>query len=318
MTNIKKVFALLLAMSMIFVTGCNNKSEFVPQLYDWSMPSFIEADDSTEINLPTSTTSERSISEEIEKIFKQLCSFYGIEKATPEIRQVTADDFLSYTGGTKMDGCYLNNIIYVLDTVDLQNTHSLHIVVHELLHYLSDNGENRGFRYKTSEGNTLTYFFNEGTTDYLASEFVNENVDTPYDYQRILAKQLSVIVGEEEFRKAYFTSNVDLIKDLFNSNISDIFPGTSCEGVELDSFETFVCNFNSLWTLGNLIDEDSSFFIYQTSLFSCLEEEVFYIASTTGNLQKVKSIFSSFCMQDYELDKDFANEFFNYEYLMAI
>ena len=169
----------------------------------------------------------------------------------------------------------------------------------------------RGFIY-FNDGKEYNRGFNEGATEFFATEFVGKNIDSPYEFQEALVEQLSMCLGYNTVKDAYFYSEDSIIRAAFN-DISNIYPRRITEdGVEYDTYDTFACTCFTMWAYGTLND-----FQTECATFTALEEQLLYLASKTGNTEECKKSLEKF-LKDFGVDDSTLLALFDIKYLRSI
>ena len=310
----KKIAFILALITFMLISGCaeNKATTFNPKYAGLLVPMYNTATDNDQ-NMPKGISPSNEQQKDISKLFTSICEHFNIKKAVPKFELLTSKQFESYAGNKMLKACYdfQTKTVYLSETLDLNNIEDKEVFTHETLHYLSDNGDKRGFIY-FNDGKEYNRGFNEGATEFFATEFVGKNIDGPYEFQEALVEQLSMCLGYNTVKDAYFYSEDSIIRAAFN-DMSDIYPRKITEdGVEYDTYDTFACTCFTMWAYGTLND-----FQTECATFTALEEQLLYLASKTGNTEECKKSLEKF-LKDFGVDDSTLQALFDIKYLRSI
>ena len=106
----------------------------------------------------------------------------------------------------------VNNVLY-LNGEKLNDYDARHVLMYELLNIASSTDTKRGF---VEDGRFEA--LNVGYTEILANYLVgNESDKSLYQEQAIETNLISIIIGEDVLRKAYFGNDTNLLIEGFNN-----------------------------------------------------------------------------------------------------
>ena len=314
------VLGMVIMVCIVLVIGVVDYVKFRPKFNTFIALARYESSEGESIDVEASELSEED-TKEVYSMFTDVAKYYGVFKPMPKVMFAKKEDLSELVGGIEREACYTRNdtTIYLSIEDDFSNLslEQKNTIAHEYLHYLSDNGERRGFIYYSTDakGYSIEYnrFFNEGATEYLAEKFTGYDGDSPYKLHVVLAEQIATVVGEETFEKAYLKSNDEEIRNMFNDNVLPWYKSYEQSEIIYDAWDSFGCACFPLWA--GLLDEVDSEVIDFTAYFVGLEEEVMFFAKNMDKEKEAKEILSKH-MQFY--GQEIANKLFEYSYLMGI
>lgn len=315
MKNLIRTIATALVI-MLFLTSCGAE-EATPKLHSGIAPLYGTRSLSSNKKIPEGKELTSDFKKDVEKLFQELCAFYGVKKELPEIKMVSSEELKNYGGDVELQSFYdfQTKTLYLLNGFSLENISYKDIVTHELLHYLSDNGEKRGLVKQTDE-KEFNKYLNEGVTEYLAEKFVGKNFynTTPYLFQMFFVEELVMLFGEDTLEKAYFSSDDSELRQMFNTAVNPYYKEEEFEDIKYDAFDYFSSSFYTIWFLGVLDHPDE-----QYRGFAALQEELIFAAKHEGKIVEIQKYYKKFLKQVLELnDSNFLNQYFAYDYLMSI
>lgn len=329
--NINKAIAILLIFIFILLSGCSNTNAantFTPNFLENSLPMVKNISSESNQKFPDGTAISSELHNELQELYEELCTYYGIQKSLPRIVQLSAEQFndIVADGSELMQGCYNSSTktLYIRDGIKLSNPENREIVTHEFLHYLSDNGEKRGFIYFSDDGTKeFNRYFNEGATEFLAIKFFGNlvnNENSPYALQKLLSAQISTVVGFDEFKHAYFNSDDSQIRKAFNDSVSDLYPGQNLEGTEFDPWDEICGNCYTMWAMDMLStsDSDNEYLLAEYAIFAYSQEEIIYFAEKNNCTEEVKKLTKQLFIEDWGIDTPSLDALFSYSYLMKL
>lgn len=325
MKKIFKIISSILAIAILFITtGCGADIQkpsvheqssvatksFNPKYIDYLVPNYNVPDNN--YNLPSGISPSSEKNHEFKKIFDEICRFYHIEKELPSFEFLNENQFEEYAGNNLLKACYsfIDKKVYLSINIDLNKIVDKETFVHEILHYLSDNGEKRGFIY-FREDKEFNRLFNEGATEFLASKFLGTNVDGPYEFQETLVKQISVCIGEKKIQDAYFNSDDSEIRKIFNEAVVDVYTSTEFDNISYDPFDTFAGTCYTAWSLGMYGNFEG-----ECLIFTALEEEILYFSKVSKKLDDSKKVLSEF-FKSFKAEEEILEVLFDAKYLKS-
>ncbi len=304
----KKITALLLAVfSVLSLAACGRN--FEPKYDEVTYPLYEEVpekEDTSFKEFASEPTDE--VRKKVEETYFEICEFYKIDKPVPQIK-VLDEDVFERIFSVEYEAFYHpeTKTIYLHEN----KISSKWVIVHELLHYLSDNGEKRGFIYEAEANKERNNYFNEGATEYLTIKLLGEKHFGPYDFQRLFAHQIALVVGEENFEKAYFTSDDSEVREFFNSSVKDFYKGVQYDSFYFDAWDEMACNCCAIWLfqLQQPLPEDFFNIIVRN------EEEIIYMALKNDKGKEVKAELKELLMDEFKFTKAEC-EVFELQYLL--
>lgn len=305
----KKIVVIFITLAIVICsfTGCSENiqtdstdkiktSAFTPKYIDFILPMCnIDGNETKEVPKGTSPSKEQQ--KKFEDLFFKLSEFYKIKKNVPKFEFLTAEQFESYANSKMLKAFYdfETKKIYLAKNLDLALVENKEIFVHECLHYLSDNMQKskRGLIF-FKDNKEYNRILNEGVTELLATKFLNQNIDSPYEFAETLVKQLSICVGFDTVKEAYFKSDDTKIRKIFNECVSDIYPSIENEGIIFDQYDSLGCSCFTMWAY-SLKDQ------YQMSClsFTALEEQLLYFAQKQKKSDECKLALSKLLDEYY-------------------
>ena len=300
----KKFIVLVLAViSILNFAACGGS--FTPKYDQISFPLEVQITEDDGINFEGHTSEPTiEVRKEVENTYFEICEFYKLDKPIPNIKVLDNEGFeIVYAENADYAEAF-----YYKGTLYLREDSEKETIIHEFLHYLSDNGKKRGFIYETESGERNNYF-NEGATEYLTMRMLGRPVFGPYDFQRLFANQIALIVGEETFEEAYFTSDDSKVRKIFNDSVKEVYGGYKEESLYFDPWDEMACNCCAIW-----------YFQFETSeeyfdLITRNEEEIIYLALNNGKGDEVKAELKKLLTVQYGLTNAECKDF-ELQYLM--
>lgn len=213
----KKKFYILISFLIIFITCFNifSKEDIAKQVNDSDdQQNFAVSSEQIQILVQT---------------FEKMKNTYKIEKEMPRYVVLTEEEF-----SEKVSTEYLNKIacydiasqnIYIRDNFSIQDQAFIAL---EICKYVSAQKDSLGgFSYKVEGYENLTsgYAINNGLAKYFASKLYDfpENKEI-YNLEEHIAELFTIVWGDEELRKMYFSSDVDKIRADYNKTFNKICP----------------------------------------------------------------------------------------------
>lgn len=301
----KRFFSMLVVLIMLFaLVGCNSSTDATIAKNEANVPRFfnpipfypeIVKYEEPDVETVTITSKEQK---RFEDIFEALSQGYGINKSSPNLRVISAESMYRGYGTIEVDAFYTeyaDTITWVEGTLSEQES----IAAHEVLHYLSDNGEFVGIRYNIcgySAGSSL----DEGITNLFSTQyFPHQDGLCIYEFETEVAELFSIIYGEE-FEKIYFSSNVESLKEDFNKDVQDIYFGIDYEFYNgevafLTPFDILVGSLNAYTNSLMLIEQNpEEHIVVVMSQVDMITEMMLYYAKANGKEKEVKKSLKEF------------------------
>lgn len=193
--------------------------------------------------------------EKIAEIFVILCDSLKLEEeiTVPSIKIASPEKIIEISGINASDALYdtETKTIYI---ADMDSEYSVALIAHELTHYInhymSGFPETYGFDYWLTEDFKVGFFLTEGITQYLSSKvYPMPDTHTAYPFETMIAEQLEAIIGEDELRELFLTSDVEKLKNKFNNLAyrSGVEDQTVWNGLIMTPFD-FLCSFLDMYS----------------------------------------------------------------------
>lgn len=203
----KKIIMLVLCLTFVItaLTGCSSKYQFTEAFFPIEIIEGNEVQQNTQSS-PIDVKHENLVKELLPSLTTFINNTFNlnIDKPAPVVKAFspTKDSlFASYNDGT----------LYINTSSAAKNTRFT--LIHELIHYLSDNNGNVGFSHTVNyQGfeQFLGYGLTEGMTDLVAFMYCEANgISTPKDYGYI---------NNDHIAHAYYMLEPKVVEWMFNSN----------------------------------------------------------------------------------------------------
>ena len=208
-------------------------------------------------------------------VFEDISKLYGVEKSKPNIAHFHPHDNIT---SQYSKGCIYINFLSYANIEDARG-----VIAHELIHYLTDNGQFTGFRYTLDDTYILGQSLSEGVTTYFSTKYAP---DSAYPYETHVAKLVSICYGEERLKNDFFSTNVSNLRNDFNRSLKKHYPSQNYGSLTLTPFDLMTCCLN---TYGDSTDDS-----VQKSQMLAVEEMFLYYAKSKGYESEVKEEISNF------------------------
>ena len=298
MKNLKVLVAMLLAFVVVLsCTACGGRELEVR--YYQAQPWYYEIPDLGESKSDIKASKLPSdIKELAVEIYTKVSESYGIEKELPKIALIEENDLRKILGASEdipVYGSYVpsSKTVYLTKSFSEKDAVTL---AHEFLHYLSDNGSNRGLiYYKYNKG--FGKYLSEGVTNYLAFLLYPEEVPQNYEFETHIAEQLAVCVGKDVLEKAYFNSDVSALRESVNNLLLDYYHSEDIEGMLLDIFDMFCGQVDMYSNAFIYCDKEVNLFKMAMAMIDSLEEEVLFMGKVIGKNEEQLKILKEYMVQ---------------------
>lgn len=210
-------------------------------------------------------TTERELTSDehttIEEIFTTLCDTFNVgEIDFPNVKIVSDKKIVEISGNSASTAVYdtETRIVYIQD---MTSPYSQALIAHELIHYInhfsSGFSEEYGFDYLISEEFECGFYLTEGITQYMSSKkYPMPDSYAAYPFEMMIAEQLATIFGEEELFELLLSSDVEHIKNKFNTlaykaGFKDEQPWEGLVMTPFDGFCYFLDCYSNTYYSGN-------------------------------------------------------------------
>ena len=301
---VKKVISILLIVVLaVSLCSCTTPRNNVAPYYYTVAPFTETSDNSEEVFFANHTTPSDTILSEMYEIFDNLTSFYGIEKDYPNFQVVSSSE-LQWSDALDITGFYDSSTktVYVSDSF---NRKSIPTIAHEIMHYLSDNGDVYGLMYQKNSY-TLGSAITEGITSYFSAQvYPFGNHTSVYEYETHIASLMAIALGEDKLLNAYLASDVESIANDFNLALENIYPMEKINRFAFTPFDIFLNNLDYYTTILSLLSpslENSLYDAlssYSMDLVNSCEETMMYYCAEKGCVSDYVNETSSFVDSEY-------------------
>ena len=305
----KRIIAFICSCTMLMMLcGCSQK----PQYYN-PAPLFFPMDNIISCQYPEGREPSSVLLNECEEIFKNLSKHYNIEKELPSIRVLSLKEMAEATGKPEtieVVGAYKDGTLYIVDDCFVDEGFKA-TIAHELLHYLSDNGNEAGpgLRY-CSQGQLMGATLDEGVTNYLSTlVYPFPDYVCVYEFETHAAEQLALAVGEDKLAEAYFKSDILAIKEAFDNSLKETYKtitveeykSTNMEGIVLSPFDIFTGTLNAYNYFLSSISMYTSNLNYAMLQAETAEEMLMFYGSVNGVEEKMKQNLTKFLESENQI-----------------
>lgn len=263
----KRIITLALCLTLIlaFLTSCSNNYEFryaffpISVANDYEPADDIQGDDVSLEYEPILNKTMSSLTEFINNKFN-----LSISKSIPEVKSFTPNK-------ESVVATYFKGTLFVNPTAI--SDYSEFFIVHELIHYLSDNNGHAGFTHITEHDGYqvfVGYGITEGFADIIAYMYCEENgIETPdlanFAYNNNERVAAVYYMLEPETIRWYFASDHERMSKFVKENVEKVALIPQEYNTEFD-FHFYVCQDLLLdCSTGNINDYNTSLLSFKAS-----------------------------------------------------
>ena len=207
-------------------------------------------------------------------VFEDISKLYDVEKNRPNIAHFHPHDNIT---SQYSKGCIYIDFLSYVNIEDAKGG-----IAHELIHYLTDNGQFTGFRYTLNDTYIFGQSLSEGVTNYFSTKYAP---NPTYQYETHVAKLVSICYGEEKLND-FFSTNVSNLRNDFNNSLKKHYPNQTYDSLTLTPFDLMTSVLNTY--------SDSTDDSVQETQMLAVEEMFLYYAKSKGYESEVKEEISNF------------------------
>ena len=287
----KLIVSLLFVVCCMIFSAC--KAEEIRYYYSAPVAS-VENEEKISSEITSISDEQKEICLEV---YQKLVSYYKIEKTVPNFSYFGKNDYSDTETLMNVRAYYdSNNKTVYIKTGFSKNKNDIATVCHELLHYLSDNGEGA---YYTVGKYRLGNKFLEGVTNYLSTQIYEFDGSTSiYEFETHVAKMFANAFGEDNLRKSYFTNDWSSLKADFDALMCEYYPNEEYEEETFSPFDVFMGNMNTYNLLLSVIDVFPESMQDIIKVCDSCEEEIYLYNSVKGNKDSAEVIIKDFLKND--------------------